>query len=175
MNTNTIILGIQLIVLALAFIVGKFILPNMSQQSLQAITQGLVIVNQFAASFVTWAKQFMPNNTGDEKMSAVVNKLTEVCEKYSINMSEDQLRAITQKAYDTMKAQEQAAEVNKVAATGIVPDKMVKDLVKTNGATLNVNTNPTEKQINIPSGVTVNVVDQAAAGADSNTTEAAKE
>ena len=90
-------------------------------------------------------------------------------------MSEDQLRAITQKAYDTMKAQEQAAEVNKVAATGIVPDKMVKDLVKTNGATLNVNTNPTEKQINIPSGVTVNVVDQAAASADSNTTEAAKE
>lgn len=159
---NTVILGIQLIVLALSFIVGKFILPNMSQQSLQAISQGLIIVNQFAASFVTWAKQFMSNNTGEEKMSAVIDKLSSVCDKYSIDMSEDELRAIAQQAYDSMKAQELAAEVKKVAATGIVPDKMVKDIVKDGGATLNVSAGQVDKSIQIPSDVKINVVNNDA-------------
>lgn len=172
MNGNTLILGIQLIVLGLAFIFGKFILPNLSQQSITNISQALIVINQFAASFVTWAKQFMPNNTGDEKMSAVIEKLTAVCEKYKINMSEDELKAIAQKAYSTMKAQEQAAEVNKVAATGIVPAKMVESTLKDkNGALLNVSSGQSEKSIQIPSGVTVNVVENqssAQVNSDSN-------
>ena len=167
MNNNTLILGIQLIVLGLAFIVGKFILPNMSQQSLNNISQALIIINQFAASFVKWAKQFMPNNTGEEKMSAVIDQLSVICDKYKIDMTDDQLKAIAQSAYDKMKAQEQAAEVNKVAATGIVPAKMVESTLKDqNAAVLNVSNVTTEKSIQIPSGVTVNVVDAAGVATD---------
>jgi hypothetical protein len=100
-------------------------------------------------------------------MNAVIEKLATVCEKYKIDMSEDELKAIAQKAYSTMKAQEQAAEVNKVAATGIVPAKMVESTLKDkNGALLNVSSGQSEKSIQIPSGVTVNVVDTQSSSQD---------
>ena len=59
---------------------------------------------KYADAFVTWAKEFMPNSTGAEKMSAVIKQLQNIANKYNMIMSEDEITAIAQKSYEAMKA-----------------------------------------------------------------------
>ena len=47
--------------------------------------------------------------TGEEKMAAVVEKLKEIADEAGIDVTEDQLRAIAQSAYNAMKAGEKEA------------------------------------------------------------------
>jgi hypothetical protein len=44
----------------------------------------------------------MKESKGTEKMDEVISKLKEIADKYSIDMTEDQLKAIAQTAYENM-------------------------------------------------------------------------
>ena len=49
----------------------------------------------------------MNKASGPEKMDAVVEKLKEVAERYDLDISEDEIRAIAQRTYDTVKKENQ--------------------------------------------------------------------
>ena len=66
----------------------------------------------WAEKFVVWAKEFMKKQTGEEKMAAVVEKLKEIADEAGLDVTEDQLKAIAQSAYNAMKAREKEAETD---------------------------------------------------------------
>lgn len=111
---DIIILAVQLGITVAAFVVGKYVFPNLPKN----VTDKLTTLSQWAAKFVEWAKEFMKKQTGEEKMAAVVEKLKEIADEAGIEVTEDQLRAIAQSAYNAMKAGEKEAEDAAGGSTG---------------------------------------------------------
>ena len=103
-----IVLAAQLGITVAAFIVGKYVFPNLPKNA----TDKLATLSQWAAKFVEWAKEFMKKQTGEEKMAAVVKQLKEVADEAVLEVTEDQLKAIAQSAYNAMKAGEKEAETD---------------------------------------------------------------
>lgn len=92
-----------IIVIALV-IVNK----TLGADSAKDVVMKTSLIIQYAEAFVSWAKQFKSNLSGNEKMDVVIEKLTNVADKHDIDISEDEIRAIAQKAYDTMKNKDEA-------------------------------------------------------------------
>lgn len=107
---DIIVLGVQLGVTVAAFLVGKYVFPNIPK----SVTDKLDTLSAWAVKFVEWAKQFMKTKNGEEKMAEVVKKLKEIADEAGMEVTEDQLKAIAQSAYNAMKAGEK--EANKDAA-----------------------------------------------------------
>lgn len=101
-----IVLAAQLGITVAAFIVGKYVFPNLPKNA----TDKLATLSQWAAKFVEWAKEFMKKQTGEEKMAAVVKQLKKIADEAGLEVTEDQLKAIAQSAYNAMKAGEKEAE-----------------------------------------------------------------
>lgn len=99
---NVIYTGICFAVTVVAFLAGKYIFPKIPQD----VKEKLATLSTWAADFVVWAKEFMKSSSGEEKMAAVVEKLEEVAKEMGWTVTEDQLKAIAQSAYNAMKAGE---------------------------------------------------------------------
>ena len=108
-NNELITMMIELGVMIVAFVVGRYILPKYKTNIQHAAAEFQVLLS-YAESYVAYAKQFL-NVSGEEKMNAVVEKLKVICEKQNIQIDEETLRAIGQKAYDAMKAGEASSKV----------------------------------------------------------------
>ena len=102
------LLAVQLGIAVAAFAAGKYIFPKVPK----TVTDKLNVLSQWAAQFVVWAKEFMKKQTGEEKMAAVVEKLKEIADEAGLDVTEDQLKAIAQSAYNAMKAGEKEAETD---------------------------------------------------------------
>ena len=76
-----------------AFLIGKYVCPNIPK----TVTDKLGELSEWAAKFVEWA---------EEKMAAVVEQLKKIADEAGLNVTEDQLKAIAQTAYNAMKAGE---------------------------------------------------------------------
>ena len=92
-----------IIVIALV-IVNK----TLGADSAKDVVMKTSLIIQYAEAFVSWAKQFKSNLSGNEKMDVVTEKLINVADKHDIDISEEEIRAIAQKAYDTMKNKDEA-------------------------------------------------------------------
>lgn len=102
---NIIILAIQLGITVAAFIIGKYVFPNVPK----SVSVKLKELSVWAENFVRWAREFMKTSTGEEKMQQVVEQLKKIADEAGIKVTEEQLKAIAQTAYDAMKAGEQEA------------------------------------------------------------------
>lgn len=103
---DIILLAVQLGIVVAAFAAGKYIFPNVPK----TVIDKLATISMWAEKFVVWAKEFMKKQTGEEKMAAVVEKLKEIADEAGLDVTEDQLKAIAQSAYNAMKAGEKEAE-----------------------------------------------------------------
>ena len=79
-----------------AFLIGKYVCPNIPK----TVTDKLGELSEWAAKFVEWAKEFKKDKTGEEKMAAVVEQLKKIADEAGLNVTEDQLKAIAQTAYN---------------------------------------------------------------------------
>lgn len=109
MDKDLIVLIIQLVLAIGSFLAGRYLLPKYKTNINTAVTQFDVIL-KYAESFVAWARQFL-NSSGEDKMNDVVKKLKAICDKEGIDIDEETLRAIAQKAYDAMIAAEEKAKI----------------------------------------------------------------
>lgn len=98
-------LGIDLAVTIIAFLVGRYILPKY-KSTIQQYAAEFAVILSYAESFVAYARQFLTDYTGEQKMNTVIEELKKICEKQGIDVDEKTLKAIAQKAYDAMKAGE---------------------------------------------------------------------
>ena len=133
---DIIILAVQLGITVAAFVVGKYVFPNLPKN----VTDKLTTLSQWAAQFVVWAKEFMKKQTGEEKMAAVVEKLKEIADEAGIEVTEDQLRAIAQSAYNAMKAGEKEAE--DAAGEALATYYKIGQREAAKGSTVNIYTGP---------------------------------
>ena len=83
-----------------AFLIGKYVCPNIPK----SVADKLGELSEWAAKFVEWSKEFKKDKTGEEKMAAVVEQLKKLADEAGLNVTEDQLKAIAQTAYNAMKA-----------------------------------------------------------------------
>lgn len=105
-----IFLVIQLAVTVGAFLVGKYVLPNIPPSASEKLEE----LYGWAEQFVVWAREFMKDSTGEEKMDKVVELMKEIADEAEIEVTDEQLKAIVQNAYEAMKAGE--AQVNAAVA-----------------------------------------------------------
>lgn len=117
---NIIMQAITLGAMVAAFVCGKYVFPNMPKN----VADKLNDLAAWAGKFVVWAREFMKASTGQEKMDAVVKELYKIAEEKGINVTENQLKAIAQAAYEAMKAGE------KEAAPQITQLEAVKEAVQ---------------------------------------------
>ena len=95
------------LIIQIAFLIGAYLIgKSIPKETMQDVAAKIEIIIQFADKFVSWAKYFMKDATGSEKMAEVVRQLKGIAESYDIDVSEEQLTAIAQKAYDTMKTED---------------------------------------------------------------------
>ena len=100
-----------------AFMLGKYVFPNIPK----TVTDKLGELSEWAVKFVEWAKEFKKDKTGEEKMAAVVEQLKRIADEAGLNVTEDQLKAIAQAAYNAMKAGEKESAAEPVAALTATP------------------------------------------------------
>lgn len=105
MDNKTLFTIIYAAVTVAAFLVGKYVFPKVPQD----MKDKLAILADWAAKFVIWAKEFLDKKTGAEKMAAVVEQLKRIADEAGIEVTEEQLKAIAQAAYEAMKAGEAEA------------------------------------------------------------------
>ena len=103
MSREIIITLVQLVVLVAAFVLGKFVFPKIPSSTIDKAIKELNYIINYADIFVPWAKKFMSDSTGEEKMDEVVKQLSNIAKKQNIDITEDEIRAIAQKAYNEMK------------------------------------------------------------------------
>ena len=90
---------IELICVIAGFVIGKFFLTT---QTGQKTVEVIETVGLWATQFIHYCNQYI-NKTGPEKMDYVIAELVKICEKEKIQISEEQIRAIAQKTYDSVK------------------------------------------------------------------------
>lgn len=100
MDNNIMYLGVQLVVAVLAFLFGKYVIPNVPK----SVMDNLKILEKWAEKFVRWAREFMKSENGTTKMARVVTMLKEIANESGIDIDEERLRAIAQTAYEEMIA-----------------------------------------------------------------------
>ena len=116
-DTGLLYVIIQIIVLIASYVFGRYIVPTLgASESIQDITAKFNLIVNYADQFVSWAKWFMRDSTGTQKMNKVVEQLMLIVDKYNLDISEEEVIAIAQKAYDNMKAAlEEAENAKKIA------------------------------------------------------------
>lgn len=75
---------------------------NDNTKTIADTTAKINLIIKYADAFVSWARQFMDNKSGPAKMNEVVAQLKMIANKNDIDMSETEIKAIAQKAYDNM-------------------------------------------------------------------------
>lgn len=114
---NVIYAGVMFVLTLGGFLLGKYVFPKMPAD----VTAKLTSLSAWAKDFVVWAKDFLVDKTGPEKMAEVIKKLQEIAKEAGWNVTEDQLKAIAQNAYNAMmeaekKKQEETATANPLEA-----------------------------------------------------------
>ena len=111
---NIIFNAVLLLISIGGFLLGKFVFPNVPKSVADKLRQ----LAAWADKFVVWAREFRKQDSGHDKMEMVVEQLKAVAKEAGWDVTEDQLRAIAQTAYENMMAGAAAAQQPQEAAQG---------------------------------------------------------
>ena len=95
---NIIFNAVLLLISIGGFLLGKFVFPNVPKSVADKLRQ----LAAWADKFVVWAREFRKQDSGPAKMELVVEQLKAVAKEAGWDVTEDQLRAIAQAAYENM-------------------------------------------------------------------------
>ena len=105
MDKTTILLIIEAISLIVAFVISKYV-PSDKIEVLQGGADQVIgimeEITKWAVFFVHYARQHLKEMSGSEKMQYVVSQLAEILKQKGDEMTEEQITAIAQTAYDEM-------------------------------------------------------------------------
>lgn len=100
MKTEIIMKVVEAVILILAFLFGKYVMPKFANN--QDLTYLIKWVNKLVLS----AKNIYEDNQGKEKLAYVTGALKEICKKAHIEITDEQIRALIEEAYNIMKQAE---------------------------------------------------------------------
>ena len=96
---NILYYAIGLVVAVVGWLLGRYVFPkiNIDMNKVQTISN-------WVYKFVVSAKnQFEGKYTGEQKLNYVTEQVKTLCDKYKITLSDEQIRALIEDAYDIMK------------------------------------------------------------------------
>ena len=109
---NIIFNAVLLLISISGFLLGKYVFPNVPK----SVSDKLRQLAAWADKFVVWAREFRKQDSGHDKMEMVVEQLKAVAKEAGWDVTEDQLRAIAQAAYENMmKGAEEAQQTQEAA------------------------------------------------------------
>lgn len=111
---NIIFNAVLLLISISGFLLGKYVFPNVPK----SVSDKLRQLAAWADKFVVWAREFRKQDSGHDKMEMVVEQLKAVAKEAGWDVTEDQLRAIAQTAYENMMAGAAEAQQPQEAAQG---------------------------------------------------------
>ena len=88
--------GIMLAISILSFVMGQFVFPKIPNDNME-------IIEKWAIKIVHFCRQFLAGEEGEKKMEKAISLLDQIQHKYDMNLTEEELKAIIQYAYDKMK------------------------------------------------------------------------
>jgi LL-H family phage holin len=92
--------AIELVILIASFVIGKYIVPKLSNKDLTNLT----VIADWAKKFVTAATAVLGDDaTGEQKLEYVSKQLAQIAKDKGISITDDQIRAIIEDAYATYK------------------------------------------------------------------------
>lgn len=94
---NIIYYGIMLVIAVVTFLLGKYVFPKVKLDS-----TALTTLTDWVYKFVVSAKNQFEDGQGKEKLAYVTEQVKVLCDKYKINLTEEQIRALIEDAYDLM-------------------------------------------------------------------------
>lgn len=105
MDKDILILVADIIGLVIVFLLGRQQSITISNKTINIaeIESKIALITTYAESFISWAKQFMKKDAGSVKMDEVVNKLIIISDRYNLDITEEEIRAIAQRTYDRIK------------------------------------------------------------------------
>ena len=112
---NIIFNAVLLLISIGGFLLGKFVFPNVPKSVADKLRQ----LAAWADKFVVWAREFRKQDSGTAKMEMVVEQLKAVAKEAGWNVTEDQLRAIAQAAYENMMKGAAEAQQPQEPAQGV--------------------------------------------------------
>lgn len=107
-DNNLVVLIINIIVLVLSYLVGRFMVPKATDKQLTTLDY----VSQWAYKFVVAAKNLFSNKTGSEKKEYVIQQIQILLKTIGVTMSDEQISALIEDAYNQMKNGEIDAKNN---------------------------------------------------------------
>ena len=99
MDNQVLILIMQAGIVLVAYLIGRFFLPTSTGQKTVEIIEVMALS---AKQFISYCSQYV-NKPGPEKMDYVVSELTKIAQQQKIDISEEQIKAIAQNAYDAVQ------------------------------------------------------------------------
>lgn len=105
MDRDILVLIADVIVLIIMYLLGRRQSIKISNRTINIteLESKIALITNYAEAFISWAKQFMKDDKGPVKMNEVVNKLIIISERYNLDITEDEIRAIAQRTYDRIK------------------------------------------------------------------------
>lgn len=94
---NIIYYGIMLVIAVVTFLLGKYVFPKIKLDSNTFST-----LTSWVYKFVVSAKNQFEDGQGKEKLAYVTEQVKVLCEKYNIDLTDEQIRALIEDAYDLM-------------------------------------------------------------------------
>lgn len=115
MTMEIIFVIIEVIVILAGYFVGKYIVPKLSQDDLKT----LQLVKGWIETFVNEAANFK-EFTGPEKKQYVSEQIAKFLNEKGIIMTEEQISALIETAYNNFKKGQQESETMKLMKENIV-------------------------------------------------------
>lgn len=101
---NIIFYAIELGIAIVVFLIGKYIFPALKNN------EKIANITSWVYKFVISAKNQFKDYTGEQKLEYVTEQVKVLCEKYKITLTDEQIRALIEDAYDMMKQTQQEAQ-----------------------------------------------------------------
>ena len=97
---NILYYAIGLVVAIVGCLLGRYVFPKINIDANKVQT-----ISSWVYKFVVCAKnQFEGKYSGEQKLDYVTQQVKSLCDKYKITLSDEQIRALIEDAYETMKS-----------------------------------------------------------------------
>lgn len=93
-------LVIQLVLMIIAYVLGKYVTPKL------VTNKTIAVLSEWAYKLVVSAKRIFEDGEGEVKREYVTKAIKAICKKCNISLTEEQIRALIEDAYELMKQTE---------------------------------------------------------------------
>ena len=114
---------IQLVIAIIAFLIGKYIFPNLKKLT-DSNNEFVAALSTWVFNFVVDAKNSLKDAEGEEKREWVYAQVSELLDKWGVVLSSEQIYALIESAYDKMLFEQPIVVAESIGFNNVPEDKL---------------------------------------------------